>query len=91
MSRVEQFIDARHSLDTATGKFREVQSLVEDPAVDYAKKARNRLIDCKRLIDLATDMEGASDAMLDNRAADARALEARVADHKKFAEEWKKE
>jgi hypothetical protein len=87
----EEFIDARRSAEAASGKFREVQTLVEDPAVDYAKKARNRLIDCRRLQDLAKDMESASDAMLDNRASDAKALEERVADTRKFAEEWKKE
>lgn len=87
----QQFIDARRSIEAATRKFREVQSLVEDPAVDFAKKARNRLIDCKRLGDLAKDMESACDAMLDSRAADARALEERAGDNKKFAEEWKKE
>lgn len=87
----EQFIDARRSIDVATRKFREVQTLVEDPAVDYAKKARNRLIDCKRLGDLAKDMEGACDAMLDDRASEARALEEKARDNKKLVDEWKKE
>jgi hypothetical protein len=87
----EQFIDARHSIEEATHKFREVLSLVEDPAVDYAKNARHRLIDCKRFQDLAEDMESACDAMLADKAAEARALEEKSADAKKFAGEWKKE
>ncbi len=87
----EEFIDAGRSFDAATLKFREVLTLVEDPAVDYAKKARNRLIDCKRLRDLAKDMESACDAMLEERASDARALEEKSKDVKKLAVEWKKE
>jgi hypothetical protein len=87
----EQFIDGRRGIDAATGKFREVMALVEDPAVDYAKKARNRLIDCKRLQDLAKDMETACDAMLAGRSAEARALEEKVADARKIVDEWKNE
>jgi hypothetical protein len=87
----EQFIDGRRSIDAATNKFREVLTLVEDPEGDYAKNARNRMKDCKRLQDLAKDMESACDAMLEERTADARALEDKVKDAKKFTEEWKKE
>ncbi len=87
----EQFIEGRRSVGAATRKFREVQALVEDPSIDYAKKARNRLIDCKRLQDLADEMEHACDARLENKFFDARALEEKIADSKKFVEEWKKE
>jgi hypothetical protein len=87
----EQFIDGRRCVEAAILKFREVLTLVEDPEVDYAKNARNRLKDCKRLQDLAEDMESACDAMLDSRAADARALEDKVKDARKLAEEWKKD
>jgi predicted transcriptional regulator len=87
----EQFIAAGRSNDAASLKFREVLSLVEDPAVDYAKNARHRLIDCKRFQELAEDMESACDAMLAEKVAEAGALIEKSADAKKFAEEWKKE
>jgi hypothetical protein len=87
----EQFIDAGRSIDAAIAKFREVLTLVEDPEVKYAKDARDRLRDCKRFQDLAKDMESACDAMLDDNAAEAGALEEKVKDIKKFAEEWQKE
>jgi hypothetical protein len=87
----EQFIAAGRSCDAAIRKFREVLSLVEDPALDYAGNATDRLRECNKLLELANDMESAGDAMLENNAVEARALVEKSADAKKFAEEWKKE
>jgi hypothetical protein len=87
----EQFIDAGRSIEAATDKFREVLTLVEDPAVDYAKYARHRLIDCKRFQELAEDMEKACDEMLADKVVEARALEEKSVDARKLVEAWKKE
>lgn len=85
----EQFIDARRSTDAAISKFQEVLTLVEDPAVDYAKNARRRLGECKRFQELAKGMENASDAMLEEKVAEAWALAENVKDERKFVEEWR--
>jgi hypothetical protein len=85
----EQFIDAGRSIDAATNKFNELLALVEDPSEEYAKKARHRLIDCKRFEELALDMEKACDAMLARKTFEARVLEEKVRDSKKFVEEWR--
>jgi hypothetical protein len=87
----EQFIAAGHSNDAAIHKFREVLSLVEDPAIDYAINARNRLLECKELRELAKDMESACDAMLSDKFYESRAFEEKVQKARQFAEAWKKE
>jgi hypothetical protein len=84
----EQFIDAGRHVEAATDKFRELLAMVEDPTLDYAKLARHRLIDCNRFGELAEEMEKACDALLDGREAEARALEEKVKDARKFAEDW---
>ena len=87
----EQFIAAGRSNDAAIRKFREVISLVEDPAVDYAKNARDRLRTASQLQELAKHMENACDEMLENKTFEARALEEKAKDARKLVEEWKKE
>jgi hypothetical protein len=87
----EEFIAARHSIDTAYRKFREVMSLVEDRENEYAKKSIARMADCKRFLEMAKDMESASDAMLEDRDADAKAILDRTKDLRKMIDAWKKE
>jgi hypothetical protein len=87
----EAFIAARRSLDAAARKFREVRTLVEDPQVEHAIKARSRLDECQRLAEMAEAMENACDATLEGREAEARALEDKASGLRKLTEEWKKE
>jgi hypothetical protein len=87
----EQFIAAGRSNDAAIDKFRELLTLVEDPTVDYARNARDRLQDSKMFQELAKAMESACDAMLADRATEAHIFEEKARDARKLAEEWKKE
>jgi hypothetical protein len=74
----EEFIAASHSSDAAIRKFREVMSMVEDPGHEFAKKSLARIDECKRFGQAAKDLEGACDAMLEERAAEAQAAVAQV-------------
>ncbi|OPY29247.1 MAG: hypothetical protein A4E28_00992 [Methanocella sp. PtaU1.Bin125] len=87
----EEFIAARHSADAAARKFREVMSMVEDPGHEYAKMSLGRIEECKRFRELAKDMESACDAMLEDRAADAKAAVDKTGNLRKLVDEWKKE
>ena len=87
----EEFIAGRRSVEAAARKFREVMSLVEDPEEGYVQKARARLAECKRFLELAKEMESACDAMLADRPAEARAIVDRTGHLRKLAEEWEKD
>lgn len=87
----EEFIAASRSADTAARKFREVMSMVEDPGHEYAKKSLARIDECKRFREMAKDLESACDAMLEDRAADAKKMLDRTSGIRKLVNDWMNE